>query len=126
MVNIKVLKGCEFLILESTAADVFIPEEFNEEQKMVAGTCKDFLKQDVLPNLKRIDEKEPGLMRSLLAKSGEMGLLGISVPEEYGGFGQSFVTSMLASDELGAGYSFAVAFSAHTGIATLPILYYGT
>lgn len=126
MENIKVLKGGEFLISESSAKDIFIPEEFNEEQKMIAGMCQDFLKQEVFPNLDRIDHMEPGLMRSLVTKSGEMGLLGISVPEEYGGFGQPFVTSMIASDELGAGYSYAVAFSAHTGIGTLPILYYGT
>ena len=126
MENMKVLKGGEFLISESAGKDVFIPEEFSEEQKMIAGMCQDFLKQEVLPNLVRIDSMEPGLMRSLITKSGEMGLLGISVPEEYGGFGQPFVTSMIASDELGAGYSYAVAFSAHTGIGTLPILYYGT
>ena len=96
MENIKVLKGGEFLISESAAKSIFIPEEFNEEQKMIAGMCQDFLKQEVFPNLDRIDHMEPGLMRSLVTKSGEMGLLGISVPEEYGGFGQPFVTSMLA------------------------------
>ncbi|HOT88969.1 MAG TPA: acyl-CoA dehydrogenase family protein, partial [Bacteroidales bacterium] len=121
-----VLKGGEFLLKESKAANVFIPEEFDEEQKMISGMCQDFLEKEVLPNLERIDSMEKGLMRSLVAKSGELGLLGISVPEEYGGFGQSFVTSMIASDELGAGYSYAVAFSAHTGIGTLPILYYGS
>lgn len=121
-----VLKGGEFLLKESKAANVFIPEEFDEEQKMISGMCQDFLEKEVLPNLEKIDSMEKGLMRSLVAKSGELGLLGISVPEEYGGFGQSFVTSMIASDELGAGYSYAVAFSAHTGIGTLPILYYGS
>jgi len=121
-----VLKGGEFLLKESNAADVFILEELNEEQKMIAGMCQDFLEKEVFPNLDKIDGMEPGLMRSLVAKSGELGLLGISVPEEYGGFGQSFVTSMLASDILGAGYSYAVAYSAHTGIGTLPILYYGS
>ncbi len=126
MENKKVLKGGEFLLTQSKAADVFIPEEFDEEQKMIAGMCKDFLDKEVMPNLNRIDSMEPGLMRSLVAKSGELGLLGISVPEEYGGFGQSFVTSMLASDILGGGYSYAVAYSAHTGIGTLPILYYGS
>jgi alkylation response protein AidB-like acyl-CoA dehydrogenase len=126
MENKKVLKGGEFLLIQSKAADVFIPEEFDEEQKMIAGMCRDFLEKEVTPNLDKIDNMEPGLMRSLVAKSGELGLLGISVPEEYGGFGQSFVTSMLASDILGAGYSYAVAFSAHTGIGTLPILYYGS
>ena len=126
MDNKMVLKGGEFLLKESKAADVFILEEFDEEQKMIAGMCQDFLEKEVFPNLDKIDGMEPGLMRSLVAKSGELGLLGISVPEEFGGFGQSFVTSMLASDILGAGYSYAVAYSAHTGIGTLPILYYGS
>lgn len=122
----KVLKGGEFLVAESKAEDVFIPEEFDEEQKMISGMCMDFLEREVFPVVDKIDAMEPGLMRSLVAKSGEQGLLGISVPEEYGGFGQSFVTSMLASDVLGAGFSYAVAYSAHTGIGTLPILYYGS
>jgi len=126
MKNNKVLGGGEFLLTKSKALDVFIPEEFDEEQKMIAGMCQDFLEKEVFPNLNRIDSMEPGLMRSLVSKAGELGLMGISIPDEYGGFGQSFVTSMLASDILGAGYSFAVAYSAHTGIGSLPILYYGT
>jgi alkylation response protein AidB-like acyl-CoA dehydrogenase len=126
MENKKVLKGGEYLLVESKAADIFISEEFDEEQQMILGMCQDFLKKEVFPNLDKIDSMEPGLMKSLVQKSGELGLLGISVPEEYGGFGQSFVTSMMASDILGAGYSYAVAYSAHTGIATLPLLYYGT
>jgi alkylation response protein AidB-like acyl-CoA dehydrogenase len=125
MMDNKVLKGGEFLIKESFPENVFIPEEFTEEQNMIADTCQDFLEREVFPVLDKIDGMEPGLMRSLLSKAGELGLLGISIPEEYMGFGQSFVTSMLCSDVMGAGNSFAVAFSAHTGIGTLPILYYG-
>ena len=121
----KILKGGEFLIKETAAEDVFIPEEFDEEQLMIAQTCEDFLETEVFPNLNRIDAQEKGLMRNLLSKAGELGLLGISVPEEYEGFEQSFVTSMLASAAMGAGYSFSVAYSAHTGIGTLPIVYYG-
>ena len=120
------LKGGEFLITETEAKNVFIPEEWNEEQKMIAQSCHDFLAQHVWPNLDRIDAQEEGLMPDLLNKAGELGLLGISVPEEYGGFGKDFTTSMLATEILGAGHSFAVAISAHTGIGTLPILYYGT
>lgn len=119
------LKGGEFLIRETEAKDVFIPEEWNEEQLMIAQTCRDFLAQHVDPNLNRIDSQEEGLMVDLLQKAGELGLLGISVPEEYGGFGKDFTTSMLATEVIGAGHSFAVAISAHTGIGTLPILYYG-
>ncbi|NCC72137.1 MAG: acyl-CoA dehydrogenase [Sphingobacteriia bacterium] len=120
-----ILKGGEFLIKESEPSDVFIPEEISEEQKMIAQTCSDFLEAYVYPNLDRIDNQEEGLMKHLLQKSGELGLLAISVPAEYEGFEQSFVTSMLASEYMGAGYSFSVAYSAHTGIGTLPIVYYG-
>ncbi|MBA3900645.1 MAG: acyl-CoA dehydrogenase family protein [Bacteroidetes bacterium] len=119
------IKGGEFLIKETNPQDIFIPEEWNEEQLMIAQTCEDFLEQEVFPNLDRIDNMEEGLMPSLLDKAGELGLLGISVPEEYGGFGKDFTTSMLATEVTGAGHSFAVALSAHTGIGTLPILYYG-
>ena len=120
------IKGGEFLIKETSAAEVFIPEEFTEEQKMVAQTCKDFLKSEIWPRLNEIDNaKGPELMSSLMDKAGELGLLGTSIPEEFGGFGMNFNTSMLVTDAVGAGHSFAVALSAHTGIGTLPILYYG-
>lgn len=125
MAKENILKGGEFLIKETEAKDVFIPEEFTEEQRMIADTCTDFLEQEVYPKLDRIDNQEEGLMKWLLQKSGELGLLGISIPEEYEGFDQSFVTSMLASEYMGAGYSFSVAYSAHTGIGTLPVVYYG-
>jgi len=118
--------GGEFLIKETDARDIFIPEELNEEQQMIIQTCEDFLETEIFPVLDRIDAQEDGLMRSLIGKAGELGLLGVSLPEEYEGFNQDFVTSMLASDAMGAGYSFSVAYSAHTGIGTLPILYYGT
>jgi len=118
-------RGGEFLIRETAFRDVFIPEEFDEEQQMIAQTCRDFLASEVYPNLDRIDQQEEGLMPSLMDKAGELGLLGVSIPEEYGGFGKNFNTSMLVADIIGAGHSFAVALSAHTGIGTLPILYYG-
>jgi alkylation response protein AidB-like acyl-CoA dehydrogenase len=119
------LKGGEFLIKESNAADTFIPEEFNEEQQMMLQMCSDFLEQEVNNKLDRIDALEEGLMPSLLDKSGELGLLGLTVPEDLGGLGKDFVSGMLITEGLGAGHSFAVAFAAHTGIGTLPILYYG-
>jgi len=118
-------KGGEFLIKETLAQDIFIPEEWTEEQKMIAQTCVDFLEAEVNPNLDRIDNHEEGLMESLMDKAGELGLLGVSVPEVYGGFGKDFNSSMLVTEKVGAGHSFAVALSAHTGIGTLPILYYG-
>jgi alkylation response protein AidB-like acyl-CoA dehydrogenase len=123
--TVKALKGGEFLIRETAADSVFIPEEWNEEQLMIAETCVNFLAQHVKPNLNRIDEQEEGLMSHLMDEAGALGLLGVSVPEEYGGFGKDFKTSMLVTEKLGAGNSFSVAFSAHSGIGTLPILYYG-
>ncbi|WP_293300303.1 acyl-CoA dehydrogenase family protein [Pedobacter sp. UBA4863] len=122
----KTIKGGEFLIKETSYHDVFIPEEFDEEQQMIAQTCRDFLTAEVYPNLEKLDSHaDPELMPTLLTKAGELGILGVSVPEEYGGFGKNFNTSMLVADVVGAGHSFAVALSAHTGIGTLPILYYG-
>ena len=121
----KTIKGGEFLIKDTDSQDIFIPENWNEEQKMIAQTCQDFLDQEVFPHLDRIDDLEEGLMPSLLEKAGELGLLGITIPEKFGGFGKDFVTGMLSTEITGAGYSFAVALSAHTGIGTLPILYYG-
>jgi alkylation response protein AidB-like acyl-CoA dehydrogenase len=121
----KVLKSGEFLVENIEANDVFIPEEFNEEQRMIAQTCQDFLNTEVYPNVDKVDKQDRELMKSMLKKSGELGLMGISIPEEYNGFGQSFVTQMLAAETIGAGYSFSVAFMAHCGIGTLPIMYYG-
>ncbi|MDJ1495688.1 acyl-CoA dehydrogenase family protein [Cytophagaceae bacterium DM2B3-1] len=122
----KTIKGGEFLIKETEAGQVFIPEEFSEEQRMIAQTCEDFLDKEILPRLEEIDSaKSPELMASLMDKAGELGLLGTSIPEQYGGFGMNFNTSMLVTEKIGAGHSFAVALSAHTGIGTLPILYYG-
>jgi len=125
MTDKKAIKGGEFLIRETDFNDIFIPEEFDEEQNMIAQTCKDFLAQEVYPNVERIDDMEEGLMPSLIKKAGDLGILGVSIPEEYGGFGKDFVTSMLVAEATGAGHSFSVAVSAHTGIGTLPILYYG-
>ena len=94
-------------------------------QPLLEMARKDFLETEVFPIADRIDAQEEGLMRELLEKSGELGLLGIAIPEEYEGFGQNFITTMYASEIMGSGYSYAVAYSCHTGIGTLPILYYG-
>jgi alkylation response protein AidB-like acyl-CoA dehydrogenase len=125
MENSKILKSGEFLVSEIESKDIFIPEEFNEEQKMIAQTCKDFLEAEVYPNLEKVEKSDRELMKTILKKSGELGLMGISIPEEFGGFGQSFVTQMLVAETTGAGYSFSVAYMAHCGIGTLPIMYYG-
>lgn len=126
MENNELLKGGEFLVKATTPEEVFIPEEFDEEQLMIAQACNDFLEAEIFPNLDRIDKQEEGLMKSLIQKAGELGLLGISIPEEYDGFNQSFLTSMRASEAIGSAYSYSVAFMAHTGIGTLPLLYYGS
>ncbi|CAN5612894.1 acyl-CoA dehydrogenase family protein [soil metagenome] len=120
------LKGGEFIIKNSSPEDTFIPEQFNEEHHMMADMANDFLEQNIYPNLDRIDSLEPGLMPSLLDKAGELGLLGITIPEEYGGLGKDFLTNMLITEVLGGGHSFSVAMAAHTGIGTLPIMYFGT
>ena len=120
------LKGAEWLIKESSPFETFIPEDFNEEQQMVKDMCNSFLDTEVLPVIDRIDKLEPGLMPSLIQKAGDQGLLGAAVPEEYGGLGKDFVTATLVNEGLGGGFSFSVAVSAHTGIGTLPILYFGT
>jgi alkylation response protein AidB-like acyl-CoA dehydrogenase len=122
----KALKGAEWLIKESSPFETYIPEDFNEEQRMVKDMCHAFLDAEVLPVIDRIDKLEPGLMPSLIAKAGEQGLLGAAVPEEYGGLGKDFITSTLVNEGLGGGFSFSVGVSAHTGIGTLPILYFGT
>ena len=120
-------KGGEFLIRPLLPSEIFIPEDFTEEQRMISQTCLDFIRTEVHPILDEIDfAKDTSVMVGLMDKAGELGLLGTSVPEEYGGFGMDFNTSMLVAEACGGGHSFAVALSAHTGIGTLPIVYYGT
>ncbi|GMQ25477.1 acyl-CoA dehydrogenase family protein [Algoriphagus sp. oki45] len=123
----KSIQGGEFLIRETAAQDVFIPEQFTEEQKMMAQACQDFIDTEITPNIEAIDSmKNPDLVPSIFKKAGDLGLLGVSVPEEYGGLGMSFNTSMLIADIIGAAGSFSTTYGAHTGIGTLPILYYGS
>jgi alkylation response protein AidB-like acyl-CoA dehydrogenase len=121
----KAIKGGEFIIRKTNPEDIFTPEDFNEEQRMIAQMCDDFLEAEITPNLDAIDAMTEGLMPSILEKAGELGLLGLTVPEDLGGMGIDFSTSLLATEYLGKGFSFSVAYGAHTGIGTLPILYYG-
>jgi alkylation response protein AidB-like acyl-CoA dehydrogenase len=122
----KVAKGGEFLINQTSFSDVFIKEELSEEQKMLAQTSNDFIEQRVFPIIKRIDKQEPGLTVQLMNEAAELGLLGASVPEEYGGMGVDFNTDSAINEEIGKGFSFTASFAAHVGIGTLPILYFGT
>jgi alkylation response protein AidB-like acyl-CoA dehydrogenase len=124
--TVKPIKGGEFLIRTTKPEEIFSPSEWSEEQHMIAQMCDDFINQEVYPVIDRIDAMEEGLMVSLLDKAGELGMLGMSVPEELGGMGVDFKTSLLATERLGKGHSFSVAYGAHTGIGTLPLLYYGT
>jgi len=119
-------KGGGWLISESSPFETFIPEDYNEEQQMTKDMCAGFLDAEVLPVIDRIDKLEPGLMPSLIQKAGEQGLLGVAIPESLGGLGKDFITATLVNEALGGGFSFSVGVSAHTGIGTLPILYFGT
>ena len=121
------LKGGEFLVKDIEAKEVFIREEFGEDQKMMLEATKEFTEREVLPNLMRFEEKDYALVESLMRKAGELGLLGINVPEKYEGLGMGFNTGMLICEEISSlTGSIATAFGAHTGIGTLPILLYGT
>ncbi len=124
----KPVAGGSFLVsdVDAAARSIFVPERLDEETRMIRDMTREFLETEVLPRLDAIDAMEQGLMESLLDKAGELGLLGLSVPEEYGGFGRDFNTGTVVTDVLGAGHSFPVALLAHTGIGTLPLLYYGT
>lgn len=120
------LKGGEFLIKETVPNSVFIPEEYSEEQKMVATAATEFVEQHIHPNLERLEKHDIELSKQLLELAGEYGLLGTGIPEEYGGTGQDFITNSLLTEYLSSSFSFALTMGAHTGIGTLPILYYGT
>lgn len=123
----KIVKGGEFLIKETPANEIFSLEELNEEQKMLRDSIKEFIDREVIPNRERFEHKDYALTEEVMRKLGEMGVLGIAVPEEYGGLGMGFITTMLACDVAsGANGSVATAYGAHTGIGTLPILLYGT
>lgn len=121
----KPITGGEFLIRKTASSEIFIPEEWNEEQMMMKQMCDDFVNNEITPILDRLDNLEEGLMQSVMHKAGELGLLGISVPQDLNGMGMDFKTTMLCTETLGAGHSFSVAYGAHTGIGTLPVLYYG-
>ena len=120
------LKGGEFLIKEIPAASIFSLEELTEEQKMLRDSAKEFMDREVVPNRERFEKKDYAFTEDCMKKLGEMGMLGITVPEQYGGLGMGFVSTMLACDYLsGVTGSLATAFGAHTGIGTLPTLLYG-
>lgn len=121
-----VTRGGQFLVKETSCEDVFTPEDFSEEQQMMRDAVKEFIDRKVWPNKDRFEKKDYGFTQECMKNAGEMGFLGITVPEEYGGLGMDFVSTVLVCDYIsGATGSFSTAFGAHTGIGTLPILLYG-
>lgn len=120
------LKGGEFIIKETKSADIFITEEFTEEQVMIRDAVKEFVDREIWPNKERFEHKDYAFTKEIMEKAGELGFLGISVPEQYGGMGMSFTSTLLVCDYMsGATGSVATAYGAHTGIGTMPILLYG-
>jgi alkylation response protein AidB-like acyl-CoA dehydrogenase len=121
----KIFAGGEFLIADVAPEDVFTPEDFTEEHKMILETTKDFVTKEVQPNIDRLEEKDHDLVLDLLRKAGELGLLSTDIPEEYGGLGLDKVSTTIVSEAMGGAGSLACVHGAHTGIGTLPIVYFG-
>ena len=121
------IKGGEFLLKETKSEDIFITEDFSEEQQMMKESVREFIDKEVWPHKERFEKSDYAFTEEIMDKAGEMGLLSISIPEEYGGLGMGFVSTMLVCDYIsGSSGSFATAYGAHTGIGTMPILLYGT
>ena len=125
MADKKVFVGGEFLITDATPEEIFTPEDFSDEHRMIMDMAKDFVEKEIKPNADQLEEKDHELTLSLLKKAGELGLLGTEIPEEYGGMGLDKVSTTVVTEAMGAGGSFTVVFAAHTGIGSLPIVYFG-
>ena len=121
-----VLRGGEFLVREATTGETFTPEELTEEQHMFSEMTRDFVETKIDPVIPRIEKQEEGLTPSLIEEMGQLGIIGAAVPENWGGMGADIVTDSVLAEEIGKAGSFGVSVAAHTGIGTLPILYYGT
>ena len=121
------IKGGEFLIKEIKSEDIFVSEEFNEEQTMMKDAVQEFIEREVWPHRERFENKDYAFTEEIMRKAGEMGFLGVSIPEKYGGIGMGFVSTMLVTDYISSATgSLGTAFGAHTGIGTMPIFLYGT
>ncbi len=118
--------GGSFLLESRTPEEIFTPEDLNEEQRQIAATAARFAREEILPCAPAIEAKEPGVMQAILRKAAELGFTAVDIPEEYGGLGMDKVSSTLISDHLSIQASFSTAFNAHVGIATLPLVWYGT
>ena len=122
-----IIRGGQFIVKETASQDVFTPEDFSEEQQMMKESVKEFVDREIWPNKEKFEKKDYALTEEIMRKAGELGFLGVAVPEEYGGLGMGFVSTMLVCDYIsGATGSIATAFGAHTGIGTMPITLYGT
>lgn len=122
----RIYKGGEYLVAEATCDEIFTPEEFTDEQKQIAETTEQFVANEILPHLEEIDNQNFDLVVEGMRKCGELGLLMLDAPEEYGGLELDKATGMLVGEKIAASGSFSVAFACHTGIGTLPLVYYGT
>ncbi len=123
----ELLRGGQFLVKETACEDVFTLEDLSEEQKMMRDSTKEFVDKELWAHWERFEKKDYAFTEETMRKAGEMGLLGVAVPEQYGGLGMGFVSTMLVCDYIsGATGSFSTAFGAHTGIGTMPITLYGT
>src|SRR5438552_7927387 len=120
-----VVKGGSFLINESAPDDVFTPEDFSEEQRMIREMTDQFVEDEVVPQIEKIEQKDWPVTTSLLKRCGELGLLGIEVPQQYGGENLDKVSAMIVAEKLARVASFAVSYGGHSGIGTLPIVYFG-
>ncbi|HEY1903876.1 MAG TPA: acyl-CoA dehydrogenase family protein [Terracidiphilus sp.] len=118
--------GGSFLLETRTPAEVFTPEDLNDEQRQIAATAAQFAREEILPAADAIEAKEPGVLRSKMQKAAELGFTSVDIPEEYGGMGMDKVSSTLITDHLSVLASFSTAFGAQTGIGTLPLVWYGT
>ena len=120
-------RGGQFIVKETKCEDIFTPEDFNEEQLMMRDSVKEFVDKELWAHKDRFEKKDYAYTEETMRKAGELGLLGVAVPEAYGGLGMGFVSTMLVCDYIsGATGSFSTAFGAHTGIGTMPITLYGT
>src|ERR1041384_632711 len=122
----KRVRGGSFLLEDRRPDEVFTPEDFTDEHRQIARTALDFTTNEVMPAAAQIEAKDFAVTRALLRKAGDLGLMSVDVPEAYGGLEMDKVTSALIAESMSQLASFSVAFSAHSGIGTLPIVWYGT
>jgi butyryl-CoA dehydrogenase len=118
--------GGSFLLETRTPAEIFTPEDLNEEQRQIASTAAQFAREDILPMMAAIEAKQPGVVQALMCKAGDLGFTSVDIPEEYGGMGMDKITSTLITDRLSVVASFSTAFGSHVGISTLPLVWYGS